>query len=100
MEESCRGTASQRWIRTYSGWCRADFNQVYSICFVVLGFFFLGFFKTVLCYQMCNWQLYSQLLLEIAGMVIVVDIIHKTVGLGVSQGLPLCKGLYRCRIKR
>lgn len=39
-------------------------------------------------------------LLEIAGMVIVVDIIHKTVGLGVSLGFPLCKGLHRCGIKR
>jgi len=42
---------------------------------------------------MCNWQLHSQLLLEIARMVIVVDIIHKMVALGVRQGLPLCKGL-------
>lgn len=42
---------------------------------------------------MGNWQLHSPFLVEIAGMVIVVDIIHKTVGLGVSQGLPLCRGL-------
>lgn len=43
MEESCRGIESQRWVRTYSGGCRAILIEF--ILFVLCGFFYLVLFQ-------------------------------------------------------